>query len=118
MRKAVAGHPENGDLLALWLSSEKFTSLLRNHDCKATLNFVRSHFPFHGEGSCRCLHSRPRCLGRRDGQVPAYAALVRHAGEKAGDFAYGFVLRSSALSSARALASIEKWVDFLSGPKL
>jgi len=57
--------------------------------CKATLNFVRSHFPFHGEGSCRCLHSRPRCLGRRDGQAPAYAALVRHAGAKAGDFAYG-----------------------------
>src|SRR5271165_5409031 len=65
MRKAVAGYPENWDLLALWLSSEEFTSLLRDHCLQSDAKFCALAFSFFvGRGSCR--HSRPRPYSRSE----------------------------------------------------
>src|SRR5271165_7063306 len=96
MRKAVAGRRETGDLLARSLSSEEFTPLLRNHRLQSYANFESRHFPFHGGGR-RAVVAVTYGLG---------LVLLRP------------LFHSSALSLASALASIEKWVDLLNGPRL
>src|SRR5271166_2914205 len=98
MRQAVAGYPENGDLLALWLSSEEFTSLLRNHGLQSDAKFCALAFSFSWAGFA------PSTMACDTGQRLEPSLTISS--------------DASALSSARALARIEKWVDLLSGPKL